>query len=539
MFRNRTHTRKPPAGGFTLIEMLVVILIIMIVSAIAISMLPNLVGNYQVTEGARIMQAALAGARDAANRAQEPRGIRLMPDDTLSGSLGTPGAILASNRILQIEPAPDLTDQSDLGSATFPTSVDPMVGVAASGAVWTTGSPPPLPVQFPAGTTRPYPCDLAPPYTVAALVGSLVPVRQVLIVEQAFFRGNIGANIGRAAIPNTPTNWFWNVRLGEKVRFADSGWSYTIVGPMTKPNPELFVNDGDPGVSTLQETYYDGAGTKYTPTVEYLFLVNNVDDNTNGNVDEGMDGVDQNLNGTADDFLEWFIPNFSKTEGEAWVGTQALQADPTKWQTYPGPAPPAYVYPGTMFPIRIAPTVKWTITRRPVPSPGARETMLPGGAVIDMTTWNSTIGVQERSRLSKLAVNPFNGTVDIMLNPSGTVVPTGVYSVPSSLKLGDSFYHFWITERTDVYDAVGKTTFPQLPMPQSDDGLNHYPKEPVTTTRTIFLKKDRQLVTLFTRTGQVLTNSINNFDASVNASGVPLNPNFPYYQAQLGIREAK
>ena len=89
-----------------------------------------------------------------------------------------------------------------------------------------------------------------------------------------------------------------------------------------------------------------------------------------------------------------------------------------------------------------------------------------------------------------------------------------------------AFYHFWISDRTDLYDPVG-TTYPTLPV---SDGL--------IPGATRVLKRDRQLLTLFTRTGQVVTNSIENFQVdTTNANNS--DPNRPYRDAQLGIREAK
>ena len=58
---------------------------------------------------------------------------------------------------------------------------------------------------------------------------------------------------------------------------------------------------------------------------------------------------------------------------------------------------------------------------------------------------------------------------------------------------------------------------------------------PAVYRHATFLKKDRQLVTLFARSGHVVTNSIETFDATNNFEGA----NAPFLDAQLGIREAK
>ena len=51
--------------------------------------------------------------------------------------------------------------------------------------------------------------------------------------------------------------------------------------------------------------------------MEFLFLVNGQDDNRNGFIDEGFDGVDNDCDGVIDDLGEW--------EVETW--TSATMAD--------------------------------------------------------------------------------------------------------------------------------------------------------------------------------------------------------------------
>ena len=95
---------------------------------------------------------------------------------------------------------------------------------------------------------------------------------------------------------NSPTSWYWNIRIGDKIQLNNTGIWYTIVGPMNIYNPELFVNVGDPGATPpLLRTLN---GTNYNP--EFLFLVNGVDDNKDGYVDNGWDGVDNDGDGIVD-----------------------------------------------------------------------------------------------------------------------------------------------------------------------------------------------------------------------------------------------
>jgi len=498
---HRISGRQRRTGGFTLVELLVVVAIVILVSAVTLPTVIPALSNRQVIEAARIVQASLAGARDSAIRHNAPRGIRLIPDVSPTTSVdvraeGKGGQIaLTASRMIPIEPAPDMTDTEILGSATFPTV----------NATWDGGSPPPFPfpvtVPLASRGVYPYPKPLTAPLQF-----------NVLMVIQAVYKGN--NYVPATRLPATPTNWFWNVRIGDRIRFADSGRYYTVVGPMTVFNPELLVNDGVPGDNTSLIEHYGPVGGGYDVRPEFLFLVNGVDDfgpidsvsglpgPKDGYPDNGVDGVNQNLNydtngqSLIDEISEW-------TEVETWLGSldKLSKTDVS-------------IVAGDPF---VRPTIKWTISRRPVPSPGAREIALPGGAVIDLTTWDTT---RERSRLP---VDRLNGTVDILLDQSGRVVPTTTYSNPSSATMEDSFYHFWIADRTDVFDPIG-TAFPSLPL--SVDMAN-----PPATALPQYLKKDRQLVTLFTRTGQIVTNRIENFDYK--------NVNAPYAEAQFGLREAK
>ena len=473
-----------------------VILIILLLSVATLPAILSAVGNRQVVEAARILQAALAGARDAAIRARAPRGIRLLVDPSfrdVDGKLDpTANVRLGCNRIVSIEPGADLfdtaTDSSSAGSASFP----------SLNTSWNTTSALPPPYPFP----TPLPLSLAKHYPYPSLP-TITDPQKVLMVTQAVFRRNDYLS----TIPNPPTNWFWNVRLGDRFQVGDNSHSYTVVGPMTQPNDESFVNDGPPGSSTLQETYNDPSNSVHA-TPEFLFLVNGYDDNQNGYVDEAVDGLDQAGSVTGvDDVGEWSLTSSGSPEVEAWVGAQSTLFAQSQTSTLPL-------------------TFKWRIRRRPIPSPGTREVAFPAGVLVDLTTWNTT---RERSRLP---VDPFNGYVDVLLNPSGQVIPTTFYSTPAAAGLADSFLHFWIADRSDVVDPVIPSTgiqFPVLPMPE---GLS-------PPTATTFLQKERQLVTLFAKNGQVVTNSIEAFDPSTTVPPKDGGANRPFIDAQLGVREAR
>src|SRR5271157_3173753 len=111
----RRRRRQAERGGFTLIELLVVILIILLVSAVVLPTVIPAISHRQVSEAARILQGALAGARDTAINTNAPAGIRLLPDPVFNGinpSTATldPARVLASNRYIPIQLAPNYSE---------------------------------------------------------------------------------------------------------------------------------------------------------------------------------------------------------------------------------------------------------------------------------------------------------------------------------------------------------------------------------------------------------------------------------------------
>ena len=151
------------------------------------------------------------------------------------------------------------------------------------------------------------------------------------MIEQSAFDPN-------TSFPNPPTSWFWNIRIGDKIQFNQSGPWYAVVGPMTQThaegNSEMFVNAGVPGSQSPLERYFipvHGKAFAYFP--EFLFLVNGQDDNNNGWTDEGWDGVDNNGNGQVDELGEW--------ENEQWptqIVAQGIHNQIYSIQRRPAPA---------------------------------------------------------------------------------------------------------------------------------------------------------------------------------------------------------
>jgi len=455
-----------------------VILIVGIVSAIALPTIKSAMDHRQASEAARILQGALIGARDAAIHSGQPAGIRLLPDPVINGlspvylngvqmvpnpraNLLDPSLPLASNRVIPIEVPPQYTEGS--------VSVYP--GTDYSGITS-------------------LPC---------------------LVLEQAV--------TDPSGLPLSPTSWFWNVRVGERVQINGVGVWYTVVGPTAVASPEGFVNQGQPGSMPLW--------TRNGNATEVLFLVNGRDDNSNGWIDEGADGVDNNGNGIMDDpgLIDLTGISPGEWEQETWVGAVAQGV--------------------------VAAT--YAISRRPVPISGAREIALPSNVVVDLTTWSST---RERSRVPLGSVNG-DGSVDILINPDGTMVPTTRYSTPASVGMDGAFVHLWLSERSDVFgQKLAGTVQPDGSTTLSTDANGYLIPIPLVAGQPIYLPPghlvqqpspsiawtgqslggEYRILTLFARTGKVGIADNPGFDNPLQPVGVAYNASLPFIPTQQGLR---
>ncbi len=489
--RPRTKDQGPSTNrGFTLIELLVVILIILIISAVALPVVLPAFSHRQVSEAARILQGAFVGAHDNAIHNNRPSGIRLLPDPVFNGGFNAstgqldPTQILACNRIIPIDPAPEYSEGYVNINLTPPT--------------------PSLLVPYPVpgnNNNIVYPIFGAVP---ALLPGAGAP--NVLMVEESFF-------VPGSLQPNPPTSWFWNIRVGDKIQINNAGPWYTVIGPMTVGpaggNSELFVNVGLPGTTSplvRPNIINNNNAGNYFP--DFLFLVNGQDDNKNGWVDEGWDGVNNN-NDTSrlvNELAEWQANlGFNSVSGVSNVPPEAEQ-----WL-------------GSIGTHGVT-NVPYTIQRRPAPTTNAREIALPTNVVIDLTSWGSSL---ERSRVPAGAFNQFTGYVDIVVNPDGTIVPNTIYSSPSTSGLGSAFIHLWLAERSDL--AAPDTTqssAPYLPLPQ---GL-----APTRFAGGTEIKGEYRLLTIFNRTGQSATIDAMPFDIT-NLGTANYNTSLPFLGAQQGI----
>ncbi len=267
--------------GFTLIEIMVVITIILIVGALTLPVVVSSGRHRQVSEAARILQGALVGARDQALHDGTPSGIRLLPDPAFplkylaNGQLDLSQPLVAS-RIIPLSPAPEY-DEGTL--------------VKWDGALPATVA--------------------ALPYPGPGIPGNTSPTygqTSVLMVYESI--------IGSDGTLQNPTSWFWNIRIGDKIQINQAGPWYTVVGPMSvtpaQGNSELFVNVGPAG---SKSPLLDPGGSNTFP--EFLLLANGRDDSQPGNagfgwIDEGWDGLDNDGVNGVDDIGEW-------VETEKWL----------------------------------------------------------------------------------------------------------------------------------------------------------------------------------------------------------------------------
>lgn len=248
--------------GFTMIELLVVIVIVGLIAAATLPTVVSMAQGQPVTAAAQLVQASLVGVRDAASSGAV-RGVRLAPEAVTRLADG---------------------------------SVDPSQPLVCSRLV-----PLAMPPVYREGTVNIFPADAYP----AAITGG----RPCLVLEQSPGHWE-PSGAGYVWLANPPTSWSWNIRAGEGVKVGAVG-EYTVCGPMAvlpgDGNPEQFVNFGPPGSRGLPRTYTAPDGTTAEAEAEILLLVNGRDDDGDGYTDEGWDGLDNDGDGLTDEPDEWEV----------------------------------------------------------------------------------------------------------------------------------------------------------------------------------------------------------------------------------------
>lgn len=80
--RTERPNQRSQRGGFTLVELLIVVAIMLILAVMTASAINITLSGDKVRSGARQVQSMLAGARDRAIYSREPRGVRFLLDPT-------------------------------------------------------------------------------------------------------------------------------------------------------------------------------------------------------------------------------------------------------------------------------------------------------------------------------------------------------------------------------------------------------------------------------------------------------------------------
>jgi prepilin-type N-terminal cleavage/methylation domain-containing protein len=361
--------------GFTLVELLVVVMIIALVAALGAGPIYHAFRDRAAVDAASIVHGQLATA--SARAVAAPAGVfgyRLVPDPAWPLERLADGTIdrdrpLAFSRMVPLSIPADYSE----GRVTIHAN----------------------PSDFPA--------DFA---------DWLLPGR--LVLEEA-----IKNEDGKRS---SPTSWYWNLKVGEVLQIA--GRSFTICGPMVvgpgDGNAEMFVNVGTPGtVSPLVRT----VPPLGTHAIEFLYLANRTDDDGDGYIDEGWDGIDNDLVSwpdvglLTDDQAEW--------EAEAWNLPANLDLD----------------------------AMPYVVKRRPAPGSTADAVELPSGAVIDATAWTSNgmdaDGNDLRKR-SQVSPNLYTGAVDLMFDRGGRISVPTIYGRSGAWSIGRGWLHLWIASRDQV-----------------------------------------------------------------------------------------
>ena len=323
-------------------------------------------------------------------------------------------------------------------------------------------------------------------------------------------------------------------------------------------NPERFLNVDYPSTNGFRFVYNPLNAAQATapcpnPQIypelervrERLYVVNGVDDDNDGYVDESFDGIDNDGDGVTDPGFNGLDDNENGQIDEELEllyhrqGGAHLYFDPR----IPGiPSIPnsqalsefeeeQYIHGAYNDLV----TTTYVIIRRPYVASGSREITLPAGAVIDLTT--TTLGVN--SERSRVPIDQATGYVDLMFEEGGRVVPSTPYGYSQAMSTDYPFYYLWIAERGDVKEPLwgfdprlgpvrefganpGSNSSYLLPMPQ---GTNAYLTDPSQAFQLgNYLTGDRRMIVISPTSGHTSVSEIVEFNG--------LNINAPYILAR-------
>ena len=120
------HPSVRDRAGFTLVELLVVIGLLLLLVTLAVLIIPSINNAQQATQGATQLQQLMEIAKQTAMRDRAPRGWRLLPSQGLNGSVQVTDLIM-------LEQPPDLY----LGSMQVPDRTTYAVGPNAKTTAFT------------------------------------------------------------------------------------------------------------------------------------------------------------------------------------------------------------------------------------------------------------------------------------------------------------------------------------------------------------------------------------------------------------------
>ena len=238
-------------------------------------------------------------------------------------------------------------------------------------------------------------------------------------------------------IPNERTSWFWNIRVGDKIRFNDAG--RLLHGRRAAMNTSHHQHGRrTPSCSSTSGRPVDLASgpvsssvpelQPYSSNPEFLFLVNGQTTTSDGFIDRAGTGSIITIIGHRQTTWRAGVRR-DELRSEQWVGAETSRNAAAARR-------------------RCSSTSRTRSLRRPVAVPGAREVTLPGGVVIDADDLERRPRSGRGCRSTRRPLY-----VDILVNPTARSCRPRRTRAPRR-RPASPFYHFWLTERQDVHEPT-------------------------------------------------------------------------------------
>ena len=231
-------------------------------------------------------------------------------------------------------------------------------------------------------------------------------------------------------MPNPPTNWFWNIRVGDKIQINNAGPWYTVVGPMA-----IASGTTSTGATQPRDVRECRAAGIRSPLVAA----------TARRCDAAISPISSSSStaGRQQQRLD--------RRGMGWGGQQRRTACQRAGMNGESDRVGARAMCSARPSNRLFTTCVnqvYTIKRRPGPVAQCPRDR-PADGRRDRPDRLGVVPERERPTVPPRTNDPacrrrcfqlqYTGYVDIVLNPDGTVLPTTVYSSPSSFSLGSAF----------------------------------------------------------------------------------------------------